>query len=117
DVQAALEGQAGMLVVDGVRRRDDDGVEAGIVDQLGGVLRGEAKAEALLHPAQLGFAEPANGGQLDVVAGGEEGHVVGRRPPTGAEKTETKLHGVPVLELCGRRGQIRISKSETNSKF
>ena len=61
-VQAALQGQLGVLVMQGVRRGDDNAVEAGMLDQLPGALGGEGEAEAFLDPAQLGGAQPADRG-------------------------------------------------------
>ena len=48
-VQSVGEGEAGVFVVQRVRRGNDDGIQARMVDQLLGLLGGKAKAELLLN--------------------------------------------------------------------
>jgi hypothetical protein len=65
-----------VFVVERVRGRDDDAVESGMADEFFRGLGGEGEAEMFLDAAQLVGAEPADGGQLDVVAFGEQGYVI-----------------------------------------
>ena len=91
DVQAALQGQAGVFVVQGVRRTDDDGIQARMVDQFFRAFGGKLEAELLFDLAQLRLPEPADRRQLDIVALGQQRHMVRRRPPAGADEAEVNF--------------------------
>src|SRR5262249_49597111 len=88
DMQPALQGEARVLEVQRVRRADDDGVEVREVDQFLGAFGGETKAESFLHLLQFIATETAHSDQFDVVVERKQRHVVGGRPPAGAEETE-----------------------------
>src|SRR5262245_17216339 len=86
---------AEMPVGQRVRRGEEPRVEAGVVDQFLGARGGGLEAGVVLD-RRLGLALAADGGELDVVALGEERQVVCPRPPAGATEADAGLLGCHV---------------------
>jgi hypothetical protein len=68
-------------------RRNDHGVKR-LPHEFRCILRREGKAKTLFHLLQFGFAQAANGCEFDIITLCENGNVIGRRPPSGANKSK-----------------------------
>jgi hypothetical protein len=92
-MEAALQGQPSMLEVQRMRRADNHSVQPRMRDKLLGALGCQAERELLLDLLKFARAETADRGQLDVVALGEQRHVIGGGPPACADEAEAGFLG------------------------
>ena len=90
DVAARVQGRRGMIEVVAMRRGHDDRVEV-VAEQIVDVRRRVRKAKVPLHPRQHLGVEAAHGRHLDIVARGQERHVVGGGPPARPDESEAGL--------------------------
>ena len=79
-----------MLVMGRVGGAHDHAIQVEL-EQLPVVGHGVLEGELLLDPRQQIRVAPRDGHHLDVIPGREDGHVVDRGPPPGADEPEPDL--------------------------